>query len=598
MAYEFGKDIDSFLYHLIGESPALVGGQGRDGARKELAGRTFAVSQFPILVQVRTATWDSSILGFDETSRLGDVVAGFATLEALRELEADPDVVRVDLSREAGEEDLAVSVPAVHADRVHVRPNSERGGHALVGIIDSGLDVLHECLTNEQDCSRVVAYWDQRDNTGPPPRGEEGRPLYGTLHADGDIARYLRSGTVPSGLGRDELGHGTHVTSIAAGRAVGSFSGGLAPDAGIVFVRPKLCASSADPRSVGFALAHVDALAFIDRIAEERDLPVVVNLSLGMNAGAHDGSSLLEVALDNFTSGGRMPGRVLVKSAGNAAREAAHARFEMAPQQESQLSWSSASIDRDDDVIELWYDSAADLTFRLRAPEEGGITPRLHRGKSPSRMSGTLRNGNAFSMTLDRYHRDNGDTRVSLRLTRGRAARIAEGTWTLDISSGEVLSTGVVHAWVERRRGAPVRFLDHVESRSSLSIPGTAHAVITVAALDRGMTGRATSFSSRGATRDGRERPDIGAPGDGIVAARSGTRDDVISLPGSSMAAPHVTGAVALLLSRQHAKSPGAQINANQVRAALLQSSSGFDGRWSPARGWGKLDVEALLEQF
>ena len=46
-------------------------------------------------------------------------------------------------------------------------------------------------------------------------------------------------------------------------------------------------------------------------------MPVVVNVSQGMNAGAHDGKSMLEVAFDEFSKGGRQRGRVIVKSAGN-----------------------------------------------------------------------------------------------------------------------------------------------------------------------------------------------------------------------------------------------------------------------------------------
>ena len=46
-------------------------------------------------------------------------------------------------------------------------------------------------------------------------------------------------------------------------------------------------------------------------------MPVVVNISQGMNAGAHDGRSALELGFEHFSDGGRMPGRVVVKSAGN-----------------------------------------------------------------------------------------------------------------------------------------------------------------------------------------------------------------------------------------------------------------------------------------
>ena len=60
---------------------------------------------------------------------------------------------------------------------------------------------------------------------------------------------------------------------------------------------------------------------------------------------------------------------------------------------------------------------------------------------------------------------------------------------------------------------------------------------------------------------------------------------------------PHVAGAVALLLSRQ-ARNGSDPPNANQVRAALLSSTSNFDGRFNSWMGFGALDVTAFLARF
>ena len=64
------------------------------------------------------------------------------------------------------------------------------------------------------------------------------------------------------------------------------------------------------------------------------------------------------------------------------------------------------------------------------------------------------------------------------------------------------------------------------------------------------------------------------------------------------MASPHVTGAVALLLSQVEKTSDISTLNSNQVRAALRLSAKNFNGRWNAARGWGGLDVEKLLSLF
>ena len=520
------------------------------------------------------------------------MLAGVATLEAIGVLERDPEVVRLDVSRETGVEDLQVSLPATRGDVVHAPPLDERGANALVGVIDGGFDVLHQAFLDAAGKTRIVALWDQYDNTGPAPLDDDGNPLYGTLHTAADIDGYIGNGVVPAGLPRDPRGHGTHVASIAAGRAVGAFAGGVAPEARIVAVVPKLDTPAGDPRSIGYSTAHVDALAFIHRVANQHHLPVAVNVSLGMNAGAHDGTSTLEAAFDNFSAGGRLPGRVLVKSAGNSAANDTHARFYIGSQQVVDLQWDSPSNGRRSDVVELWFNSADDLAFVLEAPD-GSQSSAIDQATPMG--SGAFPSGSNYSIALDRFHRDNGDTRLSVRITRGSVPRIEVGVWKLIVRGTAVISEGIVDAWIERQRGS-AHFVSHVEVEGTLSIPVTANSVIAVAALDRAMTGRVTYFSSRGGTRDGRRRPDVGAPGDAIEAAEAGTASGVAVKNGTSMAAPHVTGAIALLLSQQAAR--GAPLNANQIRAALTQSSIGFNGRWNPDRGWGMLDIETLLTLF
>ncbi len=91
-----------------------------------------------------------------------------------------------------------------------------------------------------------------------------------------------------------------------------------------------------------------------------------------------------------------------------------------------------------------------------------------------------------------------------------------------------------------------------LEGYSSISItdPGNSEAVITVGSTHREKAHAygISFFSSRGPTGDGRAKPDLVAPGEKIVSIIPGARKD--TMDGTSMAAPHVSGAAALLLAR------------------------------------------------
>jgi serine protease AprX len=96
----------------------------------------------------------------------------------------------------------------------------------------------------------------------------------------------------------------------------------------------------------------------------------------------------------------------------------------------------------------------------------------------------------------------------------------------------------------------------------SISDPGNADLAITVGSTHREMPHLygVSYFSSRGPTGDGRMKPDLVAPGERIISCAAGLEarkyDDGSGVPalyceqtGTSMAAPHVSGAIAAFLS-------------------------------------------------
>ncbi|GAA5179565.1 S8 family serine peptidase [Rugosimonospora acidiphila] len=127
--------------------------------------------------------------------------------------------------------------------------------------------------------------------------------------------------------------------------------------------------------------------------------------------------------------------------------------------------------------------------------------------------------------------------------------------------------------------------------------PGSADAALTVGAVDS--KDQLADFSSRGPrVGDSALKPDITAPGVDIIAARAaGTElgepvgDSYVKLSGTSMATPHVTGAVALL-AQQHP-----EWSAAQFKAALMASAKPNPDLTAYEQGAGRVDVRRAIGQ-
>lgn len=128
-------------------------------------------------------------------------------------------------------------------------------------------------------------------------------------------------------------------------------------------------------------------------------------------------------------------------------------------------------------------------------------------------------------------------------------------------------------------------------AEGSLGSPGTADAALTVGAVDDGDV--RADFSSYGPrVGDHAIKPDLTAPGVGILAARSqqsGGEGWYVSMDGTSMATPHVAGAAAIL------KGAHPHLRGEQLKSALVSSAADID---APAYevGTGRLDVPAALD--
>jgi hypothetical protein len=145
---------------------------------------------------------------------------------------------------------------------------------------------------------------------------------------------------------------------------------------------------------------------------------------------------------------------------------------------------------------------------------------------------------------------------------------------------------GYVHYLTKRGESSAYRNI-------SITDPGNAEAILTVGATH----GRhphsygVSYFSSRGPTGDGRRKPDLVAPGEKIKAPAPG--ESYERADGTSMAAPHVSGAAALLISR-HAEFIGEPARVKQI---LISTATDL-GRERHFQGAGLVDVLRAIQSI
>ena len=174
---------------------------------------------------------------------------------------------------------LDVSVPEIHAPEVwnsfrDVVGGQVNGSGVVIGIIDTGIDYRHPDFWFPNGSTKILSIWDQTRD-GKPPRGFK----YGY-----ECLRWeIEAMKCPE---RDEMGHGTHVASMAAGTGLASYKG-VAPGAYLIVVK------TGYPVCGGLKWFMeedkiLDGLSYIVEKARELGLRPIINLSLGFDNGGHE----------------------------------------------------------------------------------------------------------------------------------------------------------------------------------------------------------------------------------------------------------------------------------------------------------------------
>ena len=537
------------------------------------------------------------------------------------------------------------------------------GRGVVLGIVDTGVDPTHLDLRDAEGKSRILYWLDfsrGRANLHPEledalgcsadANDENGTPCAVFTGADVDV---LVNDDNPSNDPSDFGGHGTHVASLAGGSGLATRPvryAGMAPEASFIVARVAR-------KGGGIYDADVlKATSFVFERAESLGRPAVVNLSLGTDFGAHDGSSPIERGLESLVSDDH-PGRAVVVAAGNSAGLV--------------IGLNTGAPDPLGVHTEVHVaDGSSTLVPIITPPTSPGVTegtiyvwltlrPGDHLGLGVEHRAGSV-----IDPVLPGHQAIAEDGQVEVTVINGvasasgiprgsfGAAVIIDGRFSSDDVFGLRLEgPASAQLWIEGDGGlSPERsmgpLLPRAQKEGTINVPACAPGLIAVgatvnrtdwidyvgehvampayAALDGTPVDSAAFFSSAGPNALGVMKPDLAAPGANLIGAMAHDADPRVSSTsggglfddggacaaagyspycfvvddghaltgGTSMSAPLVSGAIALLLEHDPT------LTQTAARALLQTGARRIQGRAVDARqlGAGALDLERTLE--
>lgn len=492
------------------------------------------------------------------------------------------------------------------------------GRGVVVGVVDVGVDFNHINFRGSTGENRIKRVYLPCDTTGTAP-------VIDSMALPG--SHYFTAAQIAN-LATDShnMSHGTHTIGTAAGGYRGNGFHGVAPGADIV-----VCAMPDDSLTdVNIA----NSLRYIFSYADSVGMPAVVNMSLAGYDWTHDGTAMLCRVIDNLAA----PGHIVVVSAGNSGEIPCYLTKNIKtttdplktvysnwlpsrPLSGYSSAWSSSDaahslrvsirdIKQDTICAELMSLSGVADTVVSITSDVDSIFARYFTGALE--VATAIEDNNRYHSLLvsSMVPSDNSRYRIGLEYS----APVGE---TLSLWSGGTAfySNCSLSGWTYGSTAMTISDLATTDNAISV---GAYCSKKTITKQNGGTLNYSRSspydiayFSSAGPDANGKARPDVAAPGFALVS--SANRHDTVSsvtagemvmtveedgesypygvIYGTSMSAPVVTGAIALLLQIKPDLTP------DRVREILYATAQHDTNTSKNTRKWGagKLDVQAAI---
>ena len=457
------------------------------------------------------------------------------------------------------------------------------GKDIVIGIVDTGIDILNEEFLNEYGRTRIKYAWDQSVNSSSGD-SYAGEFPFGTYYTEEQLNRFVEEG---NSVLRGENNHGNYLASIAAGR-----NNGIAENSDLVVVKLKKAKENLKELygvRQGEAYSEADimlAIAYILQCSYRLRKTVSILIGFGTNSGSHTGSAALEAYINNI---GILRGVCVSVAGGNEGAAGHHTEGDIEDNEQAVIEINVP--EKTAFTLEIW--GKAPGVYAIGMDIAGGeiidrIPPRFDRSQIIKPIFG----GGTIYVDYFLVEGQSGDELILVRFFD-----TPRGLYRITLTAAGAAGKSY-RAWLPVSQFAPegLVFTNPV-TWGTVTVPGTAKTPIVAAAYNYS-DGSIYVNGSRGYTADSVVKPDLAAPGVGITGA--GPYGTTVTGSGSSISAACAVGAAALMQqwSRDRGLSP--YINGNQIRQYLIRGADRENNRRYPDRyyGFGTLNLRKTFESL